>query len=215
MVFTSFFWDFDGTLYNTYPGMSRALQKALLEYGIKAPEDEIHRRMKLTLRDACQRYCREHPDRGAAPEALEARFAFFNEQESLRMQPYPGAKAMLQAVVRGGGRNYLFTHRNKSLLAALEREGIAALFCDMVTASDHFARKPSPEGLLYLIEKHGLRKADCCMVGDRVIDLESAKGAGISRVLFDPEGYMDPNMNVSWRFTSMDDMQKTLCGKGD
>ncbi|MBQ8135874.1 MAG: HAD-IA family hydrolase [Clostridia bacterium] len=215
MIFTSFFWDFDGTLYNTYPGMARALQKALLEYGIEAPTDEIHRRMKITLRDACVRYCLEHPRSGATPEALEARFAVYNEQESLAMRPYPGAREMLRAVISGGGRNYLFTHRAKTLLPALEREVIADLFSDMVTASDHFARKPSPDALLYLIQKHGLHRADCCMVGDREIDLGSAKGARISRVLFDPEGYMDPNMDVPWRFVSMDDMRKALCGKGD
>ena len=34
MKFTEFFWDFDGTLFDTYPRINRAVQKSLHEMDI-------------------------------------------------------------------------------------------------------------------------------------------------------------------------------------
>ena len=45
MVFSAFFWDFDGTLFDTYPRIVRAFLRGLEEFGIQADAKDALRRM--------------------------------------------------------------------------------------------------------------------------------------------------------------------------
>ena len=87
-----------------------------------------------------------------------------------------------------------------------------ALFTDFVTSQHNFPNKPAPDALNYLCNKHGLKKEDCIMIGDRDIDLDSGKNAGMACALFDPEGYY-PDYDTPWRFSRIADMQAALIGK--
>ncbi len=49
-------WDFDGSLFNTYPAMVRLFRKALAIHGYDASEDEILSLMKETLGKAVDFY---------------------------------------------------------------------------------------------------------------------------------------------------------------
>ena len=45
--------------------------------------------------------------------------------------------------------------------------------------SEGFAWKPAPDGILRLMERHGMTREDTVMIGDRDCDLGSARNAGI------------------------------------
>ena len=97
-------------------------------------------------------------------------------------------------------------------MRVLEADGMTGYFTEIVTSLYGFPRKPSPEGLHYLIDKYALDRRQCCMVGDRLIDLACGKNAGVSRILFDPDGYME-GLEAEARFARMDDMRAALIGK--
>ena len=78
-----------------------------------------------------------------------------------------------------------------------------------MTSLDGFPSKPAPDALNYLVQKHGLKKAECVMVGDRDIDLDAGKNAGIGCVLFDPDHAFD-DYGTPWRFSSMDTLREVL-----
>ncbi len=206
MKFRVFIWDFDGTLFDSYPRITRALMKGLKDYGITADYQEVLSRVKRTLGDACARYAQESTSPDVTREALEAAYRVHAEEEDENsIRPYPGALETLRSVTEHGGINLLYTHRGETAWPVLEREGMAGLFEDGVTALDHFPAKPAPDALEYLISKHRLPKGDCVMVGDRAIDLDAAGNAGIAGALFDPEGYCDAQ--TPFRYASM----KELC----
>ncbi|MFX3708029.1 HAD hydrolase-like protein, partial [Streptococcus suis] len=52
-------------------------------------------------------------------------------------------------------------------------------FTDIWTSESGLARKPSPEALLFLIEKYGLDKESTYSIGDRLLDVETSINAGI------------------------------------
>ena len=65
-----------------------------------------------------------------------------------------------------------------------------------------FPTKPAPDALNYLCAKHGLDKKDCIMIGDRDIDTDCGRNAGMKGCLFDPEHYYDDS-DVDYRIDNL------------
>ena len=209
MVFSAFFWDFDGTLFDTYPRIVRAFLRGLEEYGIHADAKDALRRMKITLGTAADHYAAASGIEGLTGDMIvEAYRRHSEEEDPSGIRLYPGAQEALRRVIRGGGANYLYTHRGPTAWPAIERAGITDLFSGGVTALDGFPSKPDPGALNYLIDKYHLPKGACAMVGDRPIDLDAAANAGIAGVLFDPDGLCDAL--VTYRFTTMKALAEAL-----
>ena len=103
------------------------------------------------------------------------------------------AGEILKALNEIGCRNFVFTHRGASTGKILERCGITSLFTEIVTKMNGFPRKPEPYGINYLVGKYGLDRKNTFYVGDRSLDMECAENAGISGILYRPEGsFTDP-----------------------
>ena len=201
MKFTDFFWDFDGTLFDTYPRVNRAIQNALKDMNIIVPLETIIPLSKTTLGHALETLCP-----GRKEEAWQRYREHAEEEGYDSMRPYKGVLRLLESICASGGRNYLYTHRDKTSLDALAYYGMTPYFTDYLTSEEAeargFRRKPAPDALLYLMEKHGLSPDQCVMVGDRDIDLDSGKNAGMSCALFDPGHYFD-TYDTPWRYTTM------------
>ncbi len=189
------FWDFDGTLYDTYPRVVRAFQKGLRARGIGVSDEKVLSLVKIGLGTAAR-----HFEEGRLEKELMASYIEHAEDEGPDgLLPYPGAGDMLREVIRQGGKNYLYTHRDRTSVVGLELKGLWPLFTDAVTAEDGFPHKPEPDALLHLLDKHGLKPEDCVMVGDRPIDLNAATNAGMDSILFDADGFYD-HLSVMARY---------------
>lgn len=208
MKFTHFFWDFDGTLFDTYPRINRAIQKALKDEGYDLSIDAIVPLTKVSL---------GHLAHVVAPEKereLMQRYHEHAEEEGEdTIQPYAGAKRLLQSICAHGGHNYLYTIRGLTAIDALKRCGLHQYFTDCVTKADGFPSKPAPDALLYLMEKHGLSPEQCVMIGDRDIDLNSGLNAGMSCALFDPGHFYDA-FDTPYRYTSLFELMCDLVWDG-
>ena len=207
MKWTHFFWDFDGTLFDTYGRITRAFVKGLADTGVRTDFDTALPLVKRSLGYAADWYAARS---GAAADAVLAAYHVHSEEESDdTMRLFPGAREVLEAVLRGGGRNYLYTHRGTGALDALARNGLTGLFSGSVTGADGYPLKPAPDALLAMMTRYGLQAADCVMVGDRDIDLDAGKNAGMAGILFDPDGFY-PDYPTPWRYASMTDMRKAI-----
>ena len=207
MRYKYFFWDFDGTLYDTYGRITRATVKALSDIGVSVPFDQVYPVVKHSL-DTCWHTFAEPA--GCGREAFRELYHAYSESEGPEsIRPYPGAADALKAVIAHGGKNYLYTHRGGSAEKWLTYDGLYGLFADQVTSKDGFPAKPAPDALNYLADKHGLDRADCVMIGDRDIDLDAGKNAGMACALFDPDGLF-PDYDTPWRFRAMEDLRRVL-----
>lgn len=181
-----FFWDFDGTLMDTYPAMVATFQRAFYRKGI-----EVSAGRTLDLMKNSARHCAETIGAENGLDADELMRLF--REEELHTAPediapvrgIPEALAALQAL---GGRHYLVTHRNSLALSWLEMAGLKHFFTDAVVAEDGFPRKPAPDSLNHLVTRHGLDRARCVMIGDRPLDTAAGRNAGMLSCLLDEEG---------------------------
>jgi phosphoglycolate phosphatase-like HAD superfamily hydrolase len=62
------------------------------------------------------------------------------------------------------------------------------LFSEIVSSDNGFARKPDPQAIMYIIDKYDLDHERVITIGDREIDIESGRRAGIATCLFNPGG---------------------------
>ena len=181
MRYESIIWDFDGTLFDTYPGMCRNLKQAMASIGIQVSEEELLPRFLVSLRRAIE-FCAERG--GMDPDFVFQTYRSWVQEHPLpEAKPYPGARELLAAFQAAGGRNFIFTHRGESVHAYLAQETWTAYFTEVVPFGPAFERKPSPSGNLYLMERHGLDAGKTLAVGDRELDVLAAKAAGAEACL--------------------------------
>lgn len=179
------FWDFDGTLMDSYPAMVRAFTAAAAEYGVSVAPERTLDLMKDCLTHCCEVVGAENNIPAAA---LYHAFRRHEEDELLRgLPPMPGIPETLRAMRQAGVKHYVATHRDLVCRELLDSAGLLTCFSGFVTREDGLPRKPAPEMLLHLMDRHGLNPAECMMAGDRPLDTESGRNAGILSVLIDPE----------------------------
>ncbi len=183
MAYRHLIWDFDGTLFDSYPHIARAMGRALLEFGVNAPQEEVLGWTKLSIGEAVDHYAQLH---GLEHDALLAAYhAFGSTLPDDSIVPFPFAREVLEAVGQNGrGMNFIVTHRGDSTLKYVERAGLAPLFQEIVTKSNGFALKPSGEANRYLLGKYGLNPREVLAVGDREIDVLAGVDAGVDACLF-------------------------------
>ncbi|HHU02364.1 MAG TPA: HAD-IA family hydrolase [Christensenellaceae bacterium] len=198
MIFSHFIWDFDGTLFNSYPLMAEDLAMALKSLLLPVPSEKaILEKLKATLKSAALVFA--NGDENLTQEIL-SKYAYYADKRNAKNIPlYPGAEDCLVKIVSQGGSNYIFTHRDKSAIKALESKNLSPLFAHCITKEHAFPRKPSADALNHIIDKYNIDKKRCCMIGDRPLDMECAKNADIAAIMFDPENFY-PSYRADFRF---------------
>lgn len=181
MLYRNLIWDFDGTLFDSYPHVCAAYMQALADFGRTADPAAVMAKLKINFGEA-HKYLQ-------STDELRARFSQY--EHDMDFQPkaelYDGMRELLADTKAAGVRHFLFTHRNNLALTYMERAGILGYFDGWVTSDDkeHFAFKPSPKSILYLLEHYGIDPNNCAMIGDREIDVGSGIAAGTKGILFD------------------------------
>lgn len=205
-----FFWDFDGTLFDTYPLVIEDLRLSLQEYGFDCDPEDAMRRMLDAIRTTRDYYADQF---GIDREVLHETYNRHRriEFQNLAAKPFPGVEAVLKQICAMNGQNYIFTHsKAENILAYLKKYGLDGYFADVLgEESPGFALKPSPDSLYYLMDKYGIDPAQAVMIGDRDRDLGSGRAAGI-RIAHYVCAAIPEDLVCDWRFDSFSEMLALL-----
>lgn len=169
--------DLDGVLVDSLPVMREAFGVAYAEVvgDGKAPFEEYCKHLGRYFPNICEIM--------GLPLAMEGPFVRESYRLAHRVPLYPGIRDMLQALADLGLRLAVATGktgpRARSLLAGLD---VLPLF-EQVTGSDEVDRpKPAPDIVLRTLGVLGVAPGQSMMIGDAVIDLISARSAGVAAV---------------------------------
>jgi HAD superfamily hydrolase (TIGR01549 family) len=160
-------WDFDGTLFDTYPSYTTTLHKALEG---RVPEEDLFQSLKVSFSHAIEQF-----------KITERELAIYHElEETLPLEAMPPFKGVREVLAKTK-RNVIMTHKPRREVAAiLSYWDMSRYFAELVCGDDGFPRKPDPASYVYLHEKYQLDLA----VGDREIDILPAKAIGLKTCLF-------------------------------
>lgn len=193
----NYIWDFDGMLFDTYPHTVAAFCEIMRQNGREIDPAEAYDLFKITMWHAFRHY-------GFTDETEIRRFYELENDIDFPPvgKPFDGIPEILRHIASHGGRNFLYTHRDKVALEYFERYGLTDLFSGFVTSEDAFPNKPAPDALLHILKTYDLDPAQSMMLGDRDIDIGSGVNAGIPTLLFDNERrYADVGQTVTCRTT--------------
>ncbi|MHC2835609.1 HAD-IA family hydrolase [Bacillus sp. F9_6S_D1_P_5] len=160
-------WDFDGTLFDTYPVYTKIFSQVL---GKEISEEEIYAKLKISFSHAINYY-----------EITKKQLSEIDVLESRIMIEDIKPFEKVEEVLKFADKNVIMTHKDRAgVLSILNHYGWDKYFVDMVTIDDGFPRKPNALSYDYLHKKHSIHLA----IGDRELDLIPAKELGISTCMF-------------------------------
>ena len=180
-MFKHVIWDFDGTLFDTYPVMAKIFKDLLEKEGIEEPLDEIKQHMQVSMSFALTYYEKKY---AISSEFIED-YKLLQKTKGIELaKPFEGIEGICKYIHSTNRKNYLYTHRGDSSVTLLKKYGLYHYFSDFITFDQGFKRKPNPDALNYLINEHTIHPEEALMIGDRELDLLAAKNAGISACYF-------------------------------
>lgn len=197
VLIKSIIWDFDGTLFDTYPAMVHAFKKGLKDSGVEAEEDEILKYMKISVTEAINHFKEKYK----LNDDFIQRYVYYEHNLQPRdIMLFPYAKEICDEFQKNGGRNFLLTHRGDSTFNYLKYHGMSEYFEEVVTRKNCFKRKPDPEGFTYLMDKYSLNCEEVLVVGDRECDILGGKNSKAKTCLFNTNNidfYFDTDFKIS------------------
>ena len=190
----TFIWDLDGTLLDSYEAILAGIQETYEQFNLPFDREEVRNFiLRYSVKDLLVRDADQY---GLDSEELNRVRATSLKEKNTQIPLMDGAREILEWTAEQGIQNFVYTHKSDNAFQVLAALRIAQHFTEILTSNSGFARKPSPEALLYLIDKYQLDKANTYYVGDRLLDVETAIHAGISSINLQIDG-LDQNQKIS------------------
>lgn len=178
MPYDTIFFDLDGTLINSKPGVARSFSRALRDFGIDAHPDSLDRVIGPPLGDSFKTF-------GLAGDTVAAAVARFRRYYTadgiFDFSLYAGVADMVRSLRGAGKRLFVATSKQEdSALRVLEHAELASCFAGVAGASFAANRLSKEDVLRHACRSHGVDPArDCVMAGDTAYDVHGAHELGM------------------------------------
>ena len=171
-------WDVDGTLFDTYPSIIATFLAVLNANGCSTPSEHIASLAQISLQHCADTLAAEFdldPD-----QTVEQFSARYRQVSPADQPPFPGVHQVCQAISTLGGLNLVVTHRSlSSLKVLLEHHLLDRYITACLSAQDGFPTKPDPAMFNELVSRFTLQRGETLAVGDRDIDIQAGRAAGL------------------------------------
>ena len=176
--------DFDGTLADTAPDLSRAINQLRAARGLEDfPLDKLRPFASAGARGMLQAALRILPDH---PEFTSMRDEFLRHYADaicVDTRLFPGMELLLDEIEKRGLRWGIVTNKSArfthEIIAAL---GLTRRAACVVSGDTTPHLKPHPASLLHAAKELALEPAACVYLGDDLRDIQAARSAGMRSV---------------------------------
>jgi phosphoglycolate phosphatase len=178
--------DLDGTLVDSVPDLTDALNKVLHEHGyLPLTRDEVTPMVGDGVKELVTRaFAARGAPPGLAAEILPHYVKLYEANATNLSRLYPGVRETLTDLRRLGYRTAVCTNKlHQATIAVLHGFGITDLF-DAIAGGDRYpVKKPNAGHLLLLIDELGGSAERAVMIGDSENDAGVAHAAAVPLVL--------------------------------
>ncbi len=178
--------DLDGTLLNTLPDITRAINDALrIEgYSYSFTLDEA----KSLIGGGADRLVKKAlKDKGDDPVRFaslkQTYMPLYKAYQEDNTKPFPGLMEVLSSFQSQGISMFVVSNKPDALAQIVVPHYLPGLFRGISGQKEGEAPKPDPTSTLRLIDRFALSKEETLYVGDSSFDIETAHNAGLKSVL--------------------------------
>ena len=189
--------DLDGTLINSAPDITSALNYVLLKNNLKPVSTNKVKKLigsgaKALIKDSFLK------QKSKIVNLEELTFEFLTKYKKCfrdKTKLYPNAKNAVKLLHKNGYKLILVSNKPEYYcIQLLKHFGLHNYFIS-VSGGDTFSyRKPDPKHLYHTIRKTGVKDFKCIFIGDSIYDLKCANNANIPCILMS-HGYNKTNVN--------------------
>ena len=178
--------DLDGTLLDTLPDITRAINDALKEegYGYSFSLEEA----KGLIGGGAERLVRkalkekgDDPNRFASLQ--KAYMPLYKAYQEDNTKPFPGLEDVLKGFLAKGKRMFVVSNKPDALAQIVVPHYLPSLFEGISGQKEGELPKPNPASTLRIIDRFALKKEETLYVGDSSFDVDTAHNAGLKNVL--------------------------------
>jgi len=181
--------DLDGTLVDTAPDLSEAMNHVLVKAGRPPVPPETVRHMvgrgARRLIEAGLEATGGRLDPASEAALLEQFLDHYRANIAVHSRPFPGAETLLERLGRLGIGLGLCTNKPQALTEALlEALSLARHFAAIAGGDALDVRKPDPRHLAHVLDRLG-GDGPALMIGDTAVDVAAAQAAGVPVIVVD------------------------------
>jgi len=170
--------DLDGTLIDSTEAILESFSVALDHYGSKKPHDEMVK--ELIGYPLETMFERVGVDSALVKEHVRRYKEHYREISCQKTRLLPGAKEAVERACEFARVGIVTTKTGKYSRELLEYFGLMDWFEVLIGREDVQNPKPHPEPVCRALEMMSADPDKTWMIGDTVLDIESAKGAGVT-----------------------------------
>lgn len=179
---SAIFFDWDGTLVNTLPGLRNAHNYVRTSYGYDNwTEAEFRANLRHSARELYPRIYKEN-----AAEAIERLYNYVKQHHLATLEVIDGAEQLLQHLQKSSMTMALVSNkRHDVLMREVRHLGWDRYFSACIGAGEAARDKPEADPVHLAIERSGLKVdiPNMWYVGDTVTDLQVSQALGCKAVL--------------------------------
>jgi phosphoglycolate phosphatase len=199
MPFRAILFDLDGTLLDTLTDIAHAANEALEREGFPThPEADYLRFIGEGVHELFRRALpSEQSDDTLAGRCVEHFQDAYGRSWNVYTKPYAGIQELLDALAARGLALAVLSNKPDDFTRLYGETYLAPWpFRAVVGQREGVPRKPDPASTLEIAEGLGVDPASCLFVGDTVVDMQTARNAGMVPV------------GVSWGFQPVEALQE-------
>ncbi|HSH31112.1 MAG TPA: HAD family hydrolase [Candidatus Saccharimonadales bacterium] len=185
--------DVDGTLVLSNDAHARSWVEAFAEHGYEVAFAEVRRLIGMGGDKLVPSLVPGLSDQaGPGKDIKAARSRLMAEQYVPKLQPAPGARALIERLHREGLKTVVASSaQSHELEALLEAAKVADLLTEATTSSDVERSKPDPDIVAAALQRIGLAATEVVMLGDTPYDIKAARACGVGLIALRCGGWED------------------------
>jgi phosphoglycolate phosphatase len=209
--------DLDGTLIDSAPDLTAALNRALQREGLDAIDEQLVTSLvgegaRALLTRGFELQGKTFPDGRRGDRLVEAYIEDYRHHLSQHSSPFPMVRETLERLKAAGAALAVCTNKVERLSEPILRDFSLSQYFPIVLSADSLPeKKPSPLPLLTIQQETG--RPFMVMVGDTYTDQLAANAAGAACLIASfGYGQHDERLRDSLQFEGYCELPKLICG---
>jgi HAD superfamily hydrolase (TIGR01509 family) len=184
--------DIDGTLLDSNDAHAAAFARAFAEHGFDIPFDHVRPLVGMGSDKLIPSLIGLEREKSDGEAIAERKNGIFTERYLAQLKPTPGARELLERLLRDGLALVVATSAGEEeMKALLQQAGVEDLIHDATSSGDVESSKPDPDVIGAAIKKIKLEPKQLVMLGDTPYDIEAAGKADVRTVALRCGGWWD------------------------